>query len=263
MQRGTLHTHLCLQPCLVSGWWAGACEELVPSLTLLMYSVPKDRLRELTGVPFACQSSPIQPAHPRVIPILQSNTLVILHAFSLHPVVLAGLSCPPCRALSTSTVCTTSPSTAVKSTPTLQPSGRQDLKDLLSHPWALPRISLQLLPVPGPLWCCCKSPFLGRSCSRALLCKSTKENYRRGLAAQSTLWSSSVCLGRASLLSWLAFHSAEERGSRPPSDGLSRAHVCGPQSSAKSLWGTPARGQGLFQPPHPKSKESPSFPAAR
>lgn len=68
-----------------------------------------------------------------------------------------------------------------------------------------------------------------------LLCKSTKENYRRGLAAQSEPWSSSVCLGKASLLSWLAFHFAEERGSRPPSEGLSRAHVSGPQSSAQSF----------------------------
>lgn len=71
MQTGILHTHLSLQPCLrsLAGGQehgpTGEREEHVPSLTLLMYSVPKDSPGELS-VPFASQQSPIQPAHPRV-----------------------------------------------------------------------------------------------------------------------------------------------------------------------------------------------------
>lgn len=49
MQRGILHTPLPAALPEASAWWAGGTEELVPSLTLLMYDVPKDSLRELTG----------------------------------------------------------------------------------------------------------------------------------------------------------------------------------------------------------------------
>lgn len=51
MQRGILHTPLPAALPEASAWWAGGAEEFVPSLTLLMYDVPKHSLRELMGPP--------------------------------------------------------------------------------------------------------------------------------------------------------------------------------------------------------------------
>lgn len=174
MQTAMLHTHLCPQPCLgrLAGRQAGGrgslhwiCtggldwETLPPRtaspdpahLTPTMHSSPQGQPRGAHGVPFA--SSPAQPqesAHPGVVPPLQSDAPEILHPFSLRPVVPAGLSCPSCPALSDSPGCTASPSPAAVSTPARRLSGRQDLEDPVSDPWALPRLPPQLLPAPGP-----------------------------------------------------------------------------------------------------------------
>lgn len=133
MQRGILHTHLCLQPCLMSlageqeHGPTGEHEELVPSLTLVMYSVPKDSLRELTVSPLPLSHLPSSLLTPG------SCQSANQHPCDFTPLLplSCGFPAPPCPALSTTMGCTTSPSTAVQSTPTLQLSGRQDLKDLV------------------------------------------------------------------------------------------------------------------------------------
>lgn len=104
MQRGILHTHLCLQRCLrsLAGGQehgpTGEHEELVPSLTLVMYSVPKDSLRGLTVSPLPLSHLP-SACSPQAHDNLQTNTLVILHPFFIHPVAFlphpALLSAPP------------------------------------------------------------------------------------------------------------------------------------------------------------------------
>lgn len=143
-----------------------------------------------------------------------------------------GFPAPPCPALSTSPGCAASPPTAAQSTPTLPLSGRQHLKDLVLNPWALPSLSLQLLPAPGPPRALLQISFSGQELQQssffavALQKHGGKLPQRAGSPKQAVdagaapcVWEKPVCF------SCLAFRSAEERGSRPPSDGLSPAHV--------------------------------------
>lgn len=163
--RDTAHTPLPAALPEVSGWWAGAWPYWGTRGTCLQphpfdVQCPQGQPQRAHNVPFASQLSPIQPAHPRVC----RATLVILHPSSLHPVAFlphpALLSAPPRAA----------------------PLLHQLLQKTRLHSSSLPGStsrtwfwtpglcpdSLSTSQLQDPLGHCCKSPFLSRSCSRAV-----------------------------------------------------------------------------------------------
>lgn len=155
----------------------------------------------------------------------QSNTPVISHPFSLHPVPFlphpALLSAPPRAVPLLHQLHAHAPALR-------QPGPQGPASASLGFAQALPAASPSSR---TPLGAAANLLFRAGAAAERRRAKAQRKITAEGWQPRAPLWSSSVCLGEARLPSCLAFHSAEERGSCPPPDGLSPAHVCPELSS--------------------------------